>query len=83
MIPSLHRTRTDYSSKAFEGSDRALILEKLEQAGWIVDGPHGAATKLGLKRTTLLAKMTRLGISRPVPQEGTDMFCVARADAQI
>jgi formate hydrogenlyase transcriptional activator len=69
MIPTLHRTRTYYSSKAFEDSDRALILETLERAGWIVGGPHGAATKLGLKRTTLLAKMTRLGISRPIPRE--------------
>jgi len=83
MIPSLHRTRTYYSSKAFEDSHRALILETLEQAGWIVGGPRGAAGKLGLKRTTLLGKMRRLGISRPIPQEGTDVFGVARADAQI
>ena len=32
-----------------------------------------AAAKLGLKRTTLLAKMTRLGISRPISQEGTSV----------
>ena len=74
MAPGLHRTRTYYSSKAFEDSDRTLILETLQQADWIVGGPHGAATKLGLKRTTLLAKMTRLGISRPIPQERTDLF---------
>jgi formate hydrogenlyase transcriptional activator len=81
MIPGLHRTRTYYSSKAFEDSDRALILETLEQAGWIVGGPHGAATKLGVKRTTLLVKLRRLGISRPIPQKGTGVFGVARADA--
>jgi formate hydrogenlyase transcriptional activator len=74
MIPALHRTRTYYLSKAFEDSDRALILETLEQAGWIVGGPHGAAARLGLKRTTLLAKMTRLAISRPIRQERTDVF---------
>jgi formate hydrogenlyase transcriptional activator len=83
MIPRLHRTRTYYSSKAFEDSDRALILETLEQAGWIVGGPRGAATKLGLKRTTLLAKMTRLGISRPIFQEGTRVPGVAQEGAQI
>jgi formate hydrogenlyase transcriptional activator len=55
-----------------EDSDRALIVETLEQAGWIVGGPRGAAAKLGLKRTTLLAKMRRLGISRQVDQEGAD-----------
>jgi len=68
MIPSLHHTRTFYSSKALENSHRALIWETLEQAGWIVGGPRGAAAKLGVKRTTLLAKMRRLGISRPIPQ---------------
>jgi transcriptional regulator with GAF, ATPase, and Fis domain len=45
-------------------------LETLEQTGWIVGGPRGAAAKLGLKRTTLLAKMRRLGISRPIAEEG-------------
>jgi len=83
VIPSLHRTRTFLSSMALEDSDRALILETLEQAGWIVGGPRGAAGKLGLKRTTLLAKMKRLGISRPIAQEGTDLFGVARENAQI
>ncbi len=66
MIPSLHRPRTFQSSTTLEDSDRALIVETLEQVGWIVGGPRGAAAKLGLKRTTLLAKMRRLGISRPI-----------------
>ena len=81
MIPRLHRTRTFHSS-TLEDSDRALILETLEQAGWIVGGPRGAAAKLGLKRTTLLAKMRRLGISRPIPQEGIDVVGVARENAE-
>jgi formate hydrogenlyase transcriptional activator len=71
MIPSLHRTRSFHSSMTSGDSDRALIVETLEQAGWVVGGPRGAAAKLGLKRTTLLAKMTRLEISRPIHQEGT------------
>ena len=68
---------------ALEDSDRALILETLERAGWIVGGPRGAAGKLGLKRTTLLAKMKRLGISRPIPQEGADVLGESREDAQV
>ncbi len=68
------------SSMTLEDSDRALIAETLEQAGWIVGGPQGAAAKLGLKRTTLLAKMRRMGISRP---GGPDSIGVAREDAQI
>ena len=84
IIPSLHRARTFHSSMAaLEDSDRALILETLEQAGWIVGGPRGAAGKLGLKRTTLLAKMKRLGISRPIPEEGTSFHGVAQDDGQI
>jgi len=80
MIPSLHRTRPFQSSTALEDSKRCLILEALEQVGWIVGGPRGAAAKLGLKRTTLLAKMRRLGISRPIPQDGTDVFSVVREE---
>jgi len=61
-----------------EDSDRGLIVETLERVGWIVGGPRGAAAKLGLKRTTLLAKMRRLGISRPI-QEGSDVLALAPA----
>ena len=61
-----------------EDSDRVLIVETLERFGWIVGGPRGAAAKLGLKRTTLLAKMRRLGISRPI-QEESDVLALAPA----
>ncbi len=47
---------------------RALILRTLQAAGWVVGGPHGAAASLGVKRTTLITKMKKLGISRPVRQ---------------
>src|SRR5467141_2952585 len=83
MIPSLHRPRTFHSSMTLEDSDHDLILETLEQASWVVGGPRGAAAKLGLKRTTLLAKMKRLEISRPISQEGTDMVGMARKATQI
>ena len=46
-------------------SERALILRTLETAGWVIGGRDGAAARLGLKRTTLIYKMQRLGISRP------------------
>jgi formate hydrogenlyase transcriptional activator len=65
------------SATNWQDSDRALVVETLEQTGWIVGGPRGAAVKLGLKRTTLLAKMRRLGISRPVPQDRTDLLGIA------
>jgi len=72
VIPTLRPSRTFYTSKTLEDSDRALILETLEQSRWVVGGPHGAAAKLGLKRTTLLAMMRRLDISRPIDQGRTD-----------
>jgi formate hydrogenlyase transcriptional activator len=82
MIPTLHHTRTFYTSKTLEDSDRALILETLEQTRWRVGGPHGAAAKLGLKRTTLIAIMRRLDISRPIHQEGTDALGIAREEVE-
>ena len=65
------------SLQEIEDSDRALIVETLERVGWVVGGPRGAAAKLGLKRTTLIARMKRLGISRPIAQEGTEMVAMA------
>jgi formate hydrogenlyase transcriptional activator len=81
--PTQHRFPVLPSSMTLEDSDRALILETLEQAGWIVGGPRGAAAKLGLKRTTLLAKMRRLGILRPTSEEEASVPGVAQGDAQI
>jgi transcriptional regulator with GAF, ATPase, and Fis domain len=46
-------------------SERTLILRTLESAGWVIGGARGAASTLGLNRTTLINKMKRLGISRP------------------
>lgn len=46
-------------------SERECILQALEDADWVIGGLDGAAVRLGLKRTTLLHKMRRLGISRP------------------
>jgi len=56
------------SEVTFEDSQRALILRALHASGWIVGGPRGAAARLRLKRTTLISKMKKLGISRQVRQ---------------
>src|ERR1700723_3159910 len=80
---SIQRPQGYQLSMTSEDSDRALIVETLEQVGWVVGGLRGAAVKLGLKRTTLLAKMRRLGISRPVSQEGTDILGIAGEDVQV
>src|ERR1017187_8909534 len=49
--------------------ERTTILRVLEDHGWVVGGSEGAAAKLGLPRTTLLYKMERFGICRPVASE--------------
>jgi formate hydrogenlyase transcriptional activator len=45
--------------------EATLILQTLRAAGGMIGGPRGAAARLGLKRTTLVSKMKRLGIYRP------------------
>jgi formate hydrogenlyase transcriptional activator len=47
-------------------SERALILCTLQATGWRIGGPKGAAERLGLKRTTLMYRLKRLGIERPL-----------------
>jgi formate hydrogenlyase transcriptional activator len=46
-------------------AEREHILSALRETGWVLGGPKGAATRLGMKRSTLRWKMKRLGISRP------------------
>jgi transcriptional regulator with GAF, ATPase, and Fis domain len=55
----------------FVDSQRALILQALEASGGTIGGPEGAAAQLGLKRTTLIAKMKRLRINQSWRYEGT------------
>jgi transcriptional regulator with GAF, ATPase, and Fis domain len=52
----------------FRDSQRTVILRALDASGWMVGGPRGAAARLGLKRTTLISKMKKLAISRPLQQ---------------
>jgi formate hydrogenlyase transcriptional activator len=49
-----------------EEAEREHIRHALEQAHGRVGGPSGAAAKLGMKRTTLQSRMTKLGIERPI-----------------
>jgi formate hydrogenlyase transcriptional activator len=47
-----------------EDAERDHIRKTLEQTRWVVSGPHGAAARLGIKRSTLYFRMQKLGISR-------------------
>lgn len=51
--------------QTLEAHERDYIVEVLQHAGWRVSGAQGAAKLLGLKPTTLEARMHKLGIRRP------------------
>jgi formate hydrogenlyase transcriptional activator len=52
--------------RSLEDVERQHIVSVLEQTGWRISGERGAAKILGLKRTTLEARIKKLEISRPV-----------------
>ena len=53
------------TSVTLADAEREHILGVLRETHWVVRGPHGAATRLGMKRSTLQWKMKKLGLSRP------------------
>ena len=44
-------------------TERQQILQALTQSNWVVAGPHGAAARLGMNRSTLQVRIRKLGIS--------------------
>jgi formate hydrogenlyase transcriptional activator len=52
-------------------AERAHIIATLRETNWVVGGRSGAAARLGLRRTTLIAKMRKLGISRGTAEHST------------
>ncbi len=63
-LDQLQDRTTSHSSNArtLDEATRNHILRTLEEANWVFGGQHGAASRLGIPRTTLIAKMRRLGI---------------------
>jgi formate hydrogenlyase transcriptional activator len=54
------------SIATLEETERQHILRALRQTEWRIAGPKGAAGLLGMKRTTLQARMRKLHIRRPI-----------------
>lgn len=64
-------------------ADRNHIRAALRETNWVVGGRNGAAARLGLNRTTLIAKMRRLGISRPALKERYDDSCAESCRGRV
>ncbi len=50
---------------SLEEVEKGHILNVLEQARWVIEGPRGAAERLGLHPNTLRSRLKRLRLSRP------------------
>jgi len=59
--------------ETLKGKERACIARALQEANWVIGGPRGAAARLGLKRTTLVSLLKRLGLSRPRDAGGAEL----------
>jgi transcriptional regulator with GAF, ATPase, and Fis domain len=64
-LPTNPVRRPGSASLSLRALEREHVLAVLQETGWRVRGPRGAAVALGLPPTTLENRMKRLGITRP------------------
>ena len=64
--PSTVTASPGASISTLEDARNGTFWRALRQTEWRIAGPTGAAVELGMKRTTLQARMRKLGIRRPV-----------------
>jgi transcriptional regulator with GAF, ATPase, and Fis domain len=81
-VPATPANLNPHVPKTLRDSERALILATLGATGWVIGGSKGAATQLGLKRTTLIDKMKKLGIQRPSQRCGSPRTVVGTARSE-
>ncbi|MCK5421138.1 MAG: hydrogenase, partial [Deltaproteobacteria bacterium] len=48
--------------------ERGNVVAALNQCGWKIYGPGGAAELLGIKPTTLTSRIKKMGLKRPAKQ---------------
>jgi formate hydrogenlyase transcriptional activator len=91
-LPDLTRAQKASAPVTLEEAETSHILQTLRVTGGVVGGPNGAAARLGVRRTTLISKMRRLGLHRgqssALPLRSEDPFrrnppvsAIARASA--
>jgi formate hydrogenlyase transcriptional activator len=65
QLPALpSRTAIATGPVTLAEAERDHILNALRESNWVVGGAAGAAARLGVKRTTLISKMRKRGVSR-------------------
>lgn len=69
LLAPKSRATTAMNSSTLAHVQKAQIMATLRETNWVVGGQHGAAARLGLNRTTLIAIMQRLGISRETSEQ--------------
>jgi transcriptional regulator with GAF, ATPase, and Fis domain len=62
-LPEFRRGPKSFAPVTLEDAERSQILQTLQQTEGVVGGRNGAAARLGVKRTTLMSMMKRLGIT--------------------
>src|SRR5271163_4117087 len=62
-LPEFRRGPKSSAPVTLEDAERSQILRILQQTQGVVGGPNGAAARLGVKRTTLMSMIKRLGIN--------------------
>jgi len=70
VIPHVHPEKTakvekETGTKGLSEVEQEHILGVLQETGWRIEGPRGAAHLLGVKPSTLRARMRKFGIKRP------------------
>jgi len=68
LADPLNRTQAielPFARQTLEDMERQYILKILEETGWRIEGPNGAARVLGLNPSTLRTRMAKLGIRKP------------------
>ena len=67
LVDELKKQHKDLATakKTLNEIERDYIVRVLEQTHWKVSGQNGAAEILGLDRSTLRARMRKLGIRQP------------------
>jgi formate hydrogenlyase transcriptional activator len=61
----------DAGVRTLADADRAHIIATLRQTNWVVGGRNGAAARLGLKRSTLISRMRKLGLLQETAEQRT------------